>query len=58
MAYRIKIKDVDGIIHYIETSENTFMKTTNQLLQMAANAMGVVTGGLKILDHGKKEDVR
>ena len=57
MAYRIKVKDVDGVIHYIETAENIFMKTSGQLLQMAANAMGVV-GGLTVLSHGKKEDVK
>lgn len=58
MAYKIKVKDINGVIHFIETSENTFMKTTSQLLSMAANAMGVAVGAVTLISHGKKEDVK
>jgi hypothetical protein len=55
MAYQIKVKDINGIIHTIETMESHAGKTVATLLSIAASALGVVASTLSIHSHGEKK---
>ena len=55
MGYQIKVKDLEGVIHTIETMESHAGKTAQQLLALAAAALSIAASTLTLHSHGEKK---
>jgi hypothetical protein len=56
MAYQIKVKDINGVIHTIELAAKPAVTTAERLLAIAANALGATVALASLISHGHKDD--
>ena len=53
MSHYIKVKDTDGNVHEVQTTEDTSFMNTDRAIQIASIATGLAQIGLTFLSKGK-----
>ncbi len=59
MGYKIKVKDVEGVVHTVETATELAGKTTREIIDIAHKLLtggGGLAGVLTYLSHEKKDE--
>ena len=59
MGYKIKVKDVEGVVHTVETATELAGKTTKEIVDIAHKLItgaGSLAGVLTYLSHEKKDE--